>query len=63
MLDEYDNAAKTELSTEDFLFWLNEKKLLSGQSSAANLEKNQGNEMAEWRISYHVWLMSKYAKT
>lgn len=62
ILDEYDNAAKTELSTEDFLFWLNEKKLLSGQSATANLDKNEGNQMAEWRISYYVWLMSKYAK-
>lgn len=62
LVDEYDKSDNIDSSTEDFLFWLNEKKMVSGKSAAANLNKKDSNQMSEWRISYFVWLMSKYAK-
>jgi DNA-binding MarR family transcriptional regulator len=63
LIDDYDKSNQDDLSTESFLFWLNEKKMLLGKSSEPNSAENTNNEMSEWRISYYVWLMSKYAKT
>ena len=63
MVEEYEVSNEESLSTASFLLWMNEKSLNNGKSKAANLEKEKSSEFSEWRISYFVWLMSKYAKT
>lgn len=63
MVDEYETLNENDLSTTSFLLWMNEKTMAHGKSAAANLEKEKSSEFSEWRISYFVWLMSKYAKT
>ena len=63
MVDEYEVSNEEDLSTASFLLWTNEKSLNHGKSAEANLEKEKSSEFSEWRISYFVWLMSKYAKT
>lgn len=63
LIEEYEKAGNEDMSTEAFMLWLNENAINKGKSESANLNKEESNAFSEWRISYFVWLMSKYAKT
>lgn len=63
LIDDYEKTGNKRMTTESFLLWLNDKTIVAGQSRSANLDKEQSTAFSEWRISYFVWMMSKYAKT
>ena len=63
LIEKYENAGNETMTTEAFMLWLNGKAIDEGKTENANLYKEKSNAFSEWRISYFVWLMSKYAKT
>lgn len=63
MIDEYAKAGNNNMTKAAFLMWLNNNVIEEGRTEAANLYQDQSTTLSEWRISYFVWLMSKYAKT
>ncbi|MFK7949040.1 MAG: MarR family winged helix-turn-helix transcriptional regulator [Saprospiraceae bacterium] len=63
LIEDYEKAGNEIMTTEAFMFWLTENAINEGKSESANLDKEKSNAFSEWRISYFVWLMSKYAKT
>lgn len=63
LIEAYEKAGNKTMTTEAFLLWLNGNAIDAGKTAAANLNKAESNAFSEWRISYFVWLMSKYAKT
>lgn len=63
LIEDYEKAGNETMTTEAFLLWLNGNAIDKGKSESANLDKEKSNAFSEWRISYFVWLMSKYAKT
>lgn len=62
LIDDYEKAGKTEMQTEQFILWLNEQIL--GISPKTSVKENEQNSEAvsEWRISYYISLLNKYAK-
>lgn len=63
LIEDYEKAGNEDMTTEAFMFWLTGNAIDKGKSESANLDKEKSNAFSEWRISYFVWLMSKYAKT
>jgi DNA-binding MarR family transcriptional regulator len=62
LIDDYEKAGKTEMQTEQFVLWLNEQILGISAKTTVNENEQNSEAVSEWRISYYVSLLNKYAK-
>lgn len=63
LIEEYEKAGNDNMTKAAFLLWLSNNTIEEGRTATANLNQDKSTALSEWRISYFVWLMSKYAKT